>query len=212
MRIWFIGISMMFIATLLSAQRPGFSFGLRTAVNQSQIEGDNLSGFKKSNFEIGLLGGFEFSKADEFQLSLNYETAGSKRHGENVPIIPGNYLVQLELNQISVHFAYARSFSEDWDGNFKYRAYTGFKMNRIMNSETQVMGTNLNNRFEIRDEDFKRNYWSFRSGIAIIIARRMLLGFFYDHALESILQPSEEIPLNRLIPYNFGLDFSYYLH
>jgi len=212
MRIGFTGLFLILLASLVSAQSNGFSFGLRVAGNLSQIEGDNLRGFKKVNPEIGLLGGYWFSRVDEFQLSLNYESAGSNRQGEDVPLISGNYLAEVEMNQISLFLAYARSFAEDWDGQHKYRAYTGFKMNRIMNSESSLRGATINDTYELQDGDFKNIYWSFRSGISMHAGPRLLLGLFYDHALESALKSSDEIQLNKLIPFNLGIDVSYYLH
>jgi len=212
MRIWFTGLFLIFIIAVVSAQSNSFSFGFRVAGNLSQIEGDNLRGFKKVNPEIGLLGGYGFSSVDEFQLSLNYESAGSNRQGEDVPLISGNYLAEVDMNQISLFFAYARSFAEDWDGRHRYRAYTGFKMNRIMNSESNLRGATINDTYELQDGDFKNIYWSFRSGISMHAGPRLLLGLFYDHALESVLKSSEEIQLNKLIPFNLGIDVSYYLH
>ncbi len=203
-------VFLMFLASEILAQET-FRFGVSGGFGLSQIEGDNLKGFRKASYETSLLGGFLFKDRNEIIVALGYEQLGSKRKGEDAPRISGNYLSEIDMSQMSLFVAYAKPFNQDWDGSYKLRAKAGLKYNRLLSHNARLVSSSIVDDYELADEDFNSSYLSLRLGIGAKIGSRFLLEVNYEHALQSIIKDSEEIRLNKLIPFGLSVGLSYYL-
>ena len=169
-------------------------------------------GLKNLEYSFGLLGGYRFNSTYNFVTGFYFEQTGSNRKGEKAPLLSGNYLAEIDLKQVSVLFALARSFGEDWDGTYRYRALAGIKYNRIMSTDSNLSSSNVNENFEMTDSDFRSAYFVLNLSGGIRLHNRFWLMGTYEHALNSILAKDSKAPFDsRLIPFTFTASLVYYI-
>ncbi len=193
------------------AQDERFTLGFNAGLGYSQIDGDNLAGFKKTSIELGLLGGFAFNPADEFIVGLNYERLGSTRKGEDRPLVSGSYLAEIDIRQYSLLLAYSKSFSPNWDGDYKFKAGGGLKYNRPTSITSTLVAANVQDNYSLDENDFRNQYLSFRLFAGVNITRHFSLSFNYEHGLQSLLSDSEAVRFSRMIPFSFSFSLAYYV-
>lgn len=205
-----VGLVCFAMTTQLDAQE--FRFGANAGFSLSQIEGDNLRGFRKINPEIGILGGYKISEADEIIVSLSYENSGSKRGNESNPLVQGKYLNEVDMNQASLGLLYSRNFSPDWDGTYKYRAYAGVRYNRIMQIKSSTVSSSIADTYTLDDNnDFKSNYLNLQMGFGFSLSPNFILDLGYFHALQSIVHNTEDLRISKMIPFGLKCSLAYYI-
>jgi len=176
-----------------------------------QIDGDNLSGFKKFGYDLSILGGYRFDLTNQMVVSMSYEQRGSNRKNESPPRIFGDYLAEVDIKQTSLMLGYARAFGLDWDGTSQYKATVGLKYNRILSTDASLLSSSILDNYELMESEFRSSYLSLRISGSISLGHKSNLSLNYEHALQSVLAESEAVPFSRLIPFGLSISFAYYI-
>ena len=206
-------IFFLFVSTThLFAQERTFNFGASSGVIFSQIEGDNLRGFKKLGYNFSLLGGFKINSKSEVIVTTSFENLGSKRKGESTSRFTDEYLAEVDLDQVGLSIAYSRNFAEDWDGKSHYRYFGGLKLNSLIDKKGRLSSSSIILSPQLTDNNFRSFYASFKLGVGLIIAEQWILDLNYEHALQNIYVKRDELNINKLVPFHLSMTLSYYIY
>jgi len=195
-----------FLSTsMLSGQ---FIFGMSTGIGMAQIEKDNLKGFKKFHYDLGLLGGYKLKNANSILLEMHYTSFGSKKGNENLPANPDKVLAELDVQSANILLGYAFYFNDAWDDAKTFRFSSGLRFHRVISSEISAFkrGEFLNFKDEID--------WSFitlKLGPGVVIKDGIFLDFYYEHKMYDFNFSNPVENVRSLTPFQFQFAISYYL-
>ena len=105
--------------------------------------------------------------------------------------------------------AYRWKFGFDWDREYKYYLDTGLKYSRILDVESRLTASSVNDPYQLLASDFQSQFLSIQFGLGIKLLKNLGLGFRYEHGLQNLLEESDDLRLNRLIPFEIGLALNY---
>ena len=163
----------------------------------SQVDGDNLRGFNKIGFSIGLLSGYSLSDNSALVVDLQYATFGSAQSKEF-----GNPYLETEIQTINMLAGYSLRFGDSWDGSKKFRILIGPRLHAIQKSR---LGRNH------VSGGLDRYFVSANLGFGVYLSNSFVLDINYNHGLSNILKtPMESV--EKLNPYYLSLGLTYYLY
>jgi len=199
--------TVVFLSCFSKSLMAQFTFGLKSGLILSQVEGDNMVGFKKAGYDIGLTGGYELNENHDIIIELSFSQSGSNRRSEAIPQNINRSLWEIDLKTINIFTAYAFKFGDNWDGTKDYRFTGGFKFNKILDSEI-----NIYNRRSVTNEvkSLNSSFISLRVGPGVHISDHFALDFFYEHTIGNIAKSNSETASRSLNPYAISFVLSYY--
>ena len=192
-RFLMIGVAIFSMPIVLNSQK--FHFGASAGIVASQIDGDNLRGFNKYGYQVGLLGGCSLNARNWIAVELRHATFGSVKRNEQATA-----RVAVDLQSIDVLFAYSRRVGDAWDGQQKFRFLVGPRIHRVINAKSEL----------VEKDDLSTFFISAHFGISHLISRSLLIDLTYTHGLMDILD-TEFQGVSKLQPYYLSLGLSYYL-
>jgi hypothetical protein len=197
------------LSNKLSGQQGEFGLGVFAYSGMSQIDGDDLRGFQYFSYEFGMSGTYATSEKTLLMISLSYGKQGSERGSEDRPLLSNKYLAEVDYNRASLLASYRWKFGFDWDGEYKYYLDTGLKYSRILDVESRLTASSVNDPYQLLASDFQSQFLSIQFGLGIKLLKNLGLGFRYEHGLQNLLEESDDLRLNRLIPFEIGLALNY---
>lgn len=212
MRIVFTIIIFLSLNSISIGQEHRFPFGLTSSIGLSQVDGDNLHGFSKLSYSLGLLGGFKINSGSEIRVRMSLANIGSQSLGSLKSSNSEKYLGEINYTQASLLISYAYSFNEDWDGFKTLRTSAGIQLNQRLSVSSNVVGLLIEDEYELSKDDFRRQYLSFHVSIGRNFTDRISADLEYFHGMQNILTDDEEIRFSKMIPYGISLMVSYYFH
>jgi len=172
-----------------------FHFGVSAGVIASQVDGDELNGFHKFGYQVGLLSGYSFSDAHWFVLDLQYGTYGSKKKDEDV-----ERNLESDLKSINILLAYSLRFGDSWDGVRKFRFIVGPKIHRLI----KVEGPNISK------DALKNQFIAAHVGFSYVASKSVLIDLTYTHSVVNLLK-EPLMTTDTYVPYYLTLGVSYYV-
>ena len=172
-----------------------FHFGVSAGVIASQIDGDELNGFHKFGYQVGLMSGYSFNDAHWFVLDLQYGTYGSKKKDEDV-----ERNLESDLKSINILLAYSLRFGDSWDGVRKFRFIVGPKIHRLIN----VDGPNISK------DDLKNQFIAAHVGFSYVASSAILIDLTYTHSVMNLLK-EPLMTTDTYVPYYLAIGVSYYV-
>ncbi len=208
-------ILIIFLFTLnlnsLFSQIQRFDLGLQSSVNLTQIEGDNLRGFKNLGYSLGWHGGYNFDDHNQLIIAGLYEKIGSDRSGTKASPLTNRTLAEIDFQVISIYLGYSKKVGDSWDGELRFRFATGLKLNHFLKQQSKLFTGRVDYNPILTDADFKKRYVSFRMSIGLLIFKNTILNLSYDHSIQNILTTQNDLPVSKLVPFYLGLGLSYYI-
>ena len=199
------------LTSITWSQERKFDFGLSTQLNLSQIEGDNLRGFRKIGPGFSLLGGYKINSKNRLHLSLHLDKIGSEKGSESISPFSSNLLISLDYWKYSIYLGYDVKFHEDWEGNFRWGLLSGLKLNSISSFDINVTArSNLIN--SISEDDILKRYLSLNIQPYYNLSKHTNIFLSYEHSLKSILKSSEESSATKLVPFGLALGITYFIN
>lgn len=188
----------------LSAQ---FTFGVKSGLVLSQVEGDNMVGFKKVGYDVGVLGGYAITEDHNLLIELSLSRLGSRKGSDPVPDNITKSLWELDMNTINIFTAYTFRFGDNWDGVKDFKFTGGLKFNKIYSSDLQI----YNKRgLTSEEKTIDSNYISIKAGPGVLLTEHLALDFYYEHALANIVKNNNETQSRSLNPFTLNFILSYY--
>jgi len=185
-----------------------FTFGLKTGMVLSQVDGDNLVGFKKVGYDAGILGGYQLNFNHNFIVELSYSRLGSNRLSETVPNNKDKSLFEVDLHTANAFLGYAYGFGDNWDGVNLYRFTGGLKFSRVLGSDVTIYNKS---RITQEEKSISANYITLRIGPGFLLRDNLYFDFFYEHALSNLSKNSDKTVITSLTPFTLNFILSYYL-
>lgn len=185
-----------------------FTFGAVGSVGLYQIERDNLKGFNKLSYELGISGGYELSVSNQLIFQLTTSHFGSSRNNERTPSNPSKNLVELSMNTSSIFIGHSKYLGSGWDESYNYRFLYGLKMHRVYDSVMKLYNKNGVSYFE---DPFDWTFVSLRFGFGAILNKHFTLDLMYEHAILDVNFQSNLEQVSNLIPFGLSLNLSYTL-
>lgn len=183
-----------------------FTFGTQAGLTLSQIEGDNLRGFKKAGYEFGLLGGYRLSNSNSISIALSYGLIGSKKANTPVPTTNTKYLSELSLNTLSVFCGYVFEIGDNWEGTSDFRFTSGLKYSKIISTNAVHFGKDgLFSSSDILNNDMLL----LKFGPGVFISDKVLLEIFYEHSLINVAKQIDSPYINKAVPFYLSFALSY---
>jgi len=174
-----------------------FHFGGSAAVITSQVDGDNLRGFNKLGFNVGLMSGYSLNANNALVVELQYATFGSAQSREY-----GVQHLETEIHTLNILLGYTLRFGDNWDGSKKFRLLVGPRIHAIQKSR-------------LREKDGKgsldRYFVSGHAGLGVLLSDSVILELSYNQGLSNILKTKME-GIEKLNPYYLSLGITYYLY
>ncbi|MBK6546873.1 MAG: porin family protein [Saprospiraceae bacterium] len=189
----FIFGTLVFI-NILHAQR--FGGGLKFAGTLSQIDGDDIFGFHKPGFELGLYGRARLSKTIDLEIDFSFNQRGSLSTKNDIQQIKFN------LNYIDIPVLLV---IKDWlNGEaekeyYRMHFFGGLSVGRLISSSS----------YSGVDEDFNKNDLSWVVGTTYYYSRNWGITAKYSRSFTSLY---EYYKLNRqvnMISYFISLGFNF---
>ncbi len=174
-----------------------FHFGVTAAAITSQVDGDNLRGFNKLGFNVGLLSGYSLSTRSALVVELQYATFGSG-HGQEY----GVATLETEIKTLNVFTGYILRFGDAWDGSKKFRLSIGPRIHAIQKAE---LGGKEGKGM------LKRYFVSANVGVGAFLSEHLIVDLNFNHGLSNILKTEME-DFQSLQPYYLALGLTYYLY
>ncbi len=188
-----------------------FRFGVFAGPTLSQVDGDNLRGFRYTGISTGLLGGYKFNSGNSLVVDLGFNTLGSKKGSENIPRDGNKILLETNLQTVNILVGYQFLFGNRWDGKKYYLMRGGINYNRILNKSNTILTNNFGiMETEIADEDFISQYFSINFSLGKILTQKFVIRFGIDYGLNNLLK-SSQYNISSISPYQIYFNINYYV-
>lgn len=195
----------------LSSQTEVFNFGVGVSLLSSQLDGDNMRGFKKSGYELSLNGGFNMNENNEIVVATSFQNLGSRRKNERIPIGSNLYLAEIDIQQVGLMLGYAVSYFENALEYKQFRTLIAIKANRLIDVEGNVFPRSGQSEPDFVKKDFRSNYLSAKVATGLYFGVHVILNFNFEIGLQNIIETTDKFGIQRIRPYHFGIGLSYYL-
>jgi len=183
-----------------------FDFGLSSRMLVSQVDGDNLTGFRKLGYEVGVLGGYSFRDRSSLIVRQSFSNIGSKSSG--ITVDKDDYVIEFDLFIASLDLGYSFTLLSDWEEVSLLNLTTGIKFQRIISNNSILTYNSFREDLPIDINNLKSWSQSVFIGISKRISKRFLANLEYNQGLTD-LNNDEDLFSKKLKPYyfSFGLQF-----
>ena len=131
-RIFSIVILFVFVLCISKSYAQNFNSGMKLGTNFTQVDGDNLGGYKKIGFTGGLFVNYNFDDRNAVQFEILYSTKGSR---SSLNIKSESYTdYQIRLNYIDLPVLYSLEVMD------KLRLETGLMPSVLIKGDELING------------------------------------------------------------------------
>lgn len=146
-----------------SAQRFGLGFTL--GGNLSQIDGDQLFGYRKFGFQAGMIGTATLHDRSYISVEMLYSNRGSMAGNSERNIA----LQRLSLHYVEVPFLVHYKFAQDWDEEYRLDIHGGFSYSRLLDSQIDTPNQQDATNYNSLKANFNKNNFSLLAGITFYL-------------------------------------------
>lgn len=188
-----------------------FRFGGFVGPALSQVDGDNLRGFRYTGISLGLLGGYRLHNGNSLVVDLGYNTMGSNKGSENIPSDKNRILLETNFQTLSILAGYQFLFGDRWDGKKYYLLRGGINFHRIFFKDNKIITNNFGiSEDEVNEEQINNQYFAINFSIGKILSEKFVARFGLDYGLSNLLKASQ-YNISSISPYQVYFNVSYYV-
>ncbi len=197
--IYTVFIASLFCIQDLSAQR--FNAFAISGLTASQIDGDNLAGFRKLGYTLGLGVHYDFDKRYYGGLELLNTLKGSQ---SKLSLSGSSGFSSTSLNYLEVPiYAGIRDWYIDGEDYYKVGAEGGLSIGNLINASSE------NTAYENRTDEFNRIDISYLLGVYYSFSKRWTAGARYTRAFTNLFK-DEATGIERLRSYNWSFRMQFH--
>ena len=181
---------------ILRVQSQRFEAGFKVAGCLSQIDGDDILGFNKPGYELGIFTAARLSPATSLELGIQYNLRGS-HYGKNDPVP-----IRFDLHYVDIPLLFIlKDWLQEDQGKSYYRMsfFGGFSVGRLISSSSL---TGL-------DQEFNKTDISWILGTTYNWSPNWGITGKYTRSLSSLYTYSKNAREIRMISYFISLGLNY---
>lgn len=188
-----------------------FRFGGFLGPTLSQVDGDNLRGFRYAGISVGLLGGYKLNNGNSLVVDLGYNTLGSNKGSENIPNDLNRILLETKFQTINILAGYQFLFGDRWDGKKYFLIRGGINYHRIIEKSSKILSNSFGIKDkEVKEDDFNNQYFAVNFSLGKILSEKFVVRFGVEYGLSNLLKSSQH-NIASISPYQIYFNTSYYV-
>lgn len=188
-----------------------FRFGVFGGPSLSQVDGDNLRGFRYLGVSTGLLGGYKLDNGNSIVVDLGYNSLGSKKGSESVPDEANKILLKTNFQTINILLGYQFLFGDRWDGKKYYMLRGGLNFHRIFKKGNGIFSNSFGiTEDEVSKEEINSQYFALNFSVGKILSDKVVIRLGVDYGLDNLLK-TPQYNISSISPYQIFFNTSYYV-
>lgn len=188
-----------------------FRFGAFMGPALSQVDGDNLRGFRYAGVSAGLLGGYKLANGNSFVVDLGFNTLGSNKGSENIPNDGSRILLETKMQTINILGGYQFLFGDRWDGKKYYLLRGGVNYHRIITKSNSIIANSFGvPESKVKNNEFHNQFFALNLSVGKILSERFLIRFGIDFGFTNLLK-SPQYNISGISPYQIYFNINYYV-
>lgn len=185
-----------------------FTFGVRTHVILSQVDGDNLTGFSKVGYDLGIEGGYILSPSSRIIIGQGFSKIGS--NSKNPQVGSGDYIAKVDLLTANLFLGYAHHFNLGWENSRSHIIQLGVRYHYVIKNNSSLIYNSFDTDLPLNLEEIKNQFPSLHLGFSRKIVSDLRVEIFGEYGLNYLLDASPN-QSSKLIPYHLSLGVAYQL-
>ncbi len=197
-KIYFLLILFIGQVSVLEAQKEidkRFTMGFIGGMTLAQIDGDNLQGYHKAGFMLGLRSVASITERFSFSTDLIYNQRGSQTKDFRKTLLKRRQL-QTNFAEISFQLNYKEWYSP-FNEMYKLQIFAGASIGRLLKTKTFDNVEQELNLFELAKE-FNSKDFALMAGVNYYFTDQIAMGFRFARSLTLLFEAQE----SSLIEYN----------